>query len=91
MSADGGVSAEYIPSVTATIDKTKSGMTQEDNPHVYMDVSIGGQYAGRMGMIIRQMGKIVNDFVTGELESACWRLNESKKELERRLTAHVTK
>jgi len=35
--------------------------------------------------------KNVNETVTNELESACWRLNESKKELEERLTAHVTK
>ena len=51
--ADGGVSAEYIPGVSATIDKTKSGMTHEDNPRVYMDVSIGGQYAGRMEFELR--------------------------------------
>lgn len=35
------------------VDKTKSGMTHEDNPRVYMDVSIGGQYAGRMEFELR--------------------------------------
>ena len=28
-------------------------MTHEDNPRVYMDVSIGGQYAGRMEFELR--------------------------------------
>jgi len=48
----GEVSAEHAGNI-ATIDKTKSGMTHEDNPRVYMDVSIGGQYAGRMEFELR--------------------------------------
>ena len=35
--------------------------------------------------------KSVNETITGEREAACWRLNETKKDLERRLTAYVTK
>lgn len=48
----GEVSAEHDRNI-ATIDKTKSGMTHEDNPRVYMDCSIGGQYAGRMEFELR--------------------------------------
>ena len=35
--------------------------------------------------------KIVDETITGEREAACWRMNETKKDLERRLTAYVTK
>ena len=35
------------------LDKSKSGMTHEDNPRVFMDISIGGQYAGRMEFELR--------------------------------------
>ena len=35
-------------------DKTKSGMTNEANPRVYFDISIGGQFAGRMEFELRQ-------------------------------------
>ncbi|CBY40164.1 unnamed protein product [Oikopleura dioica] len=34
--------------------KTKSGMTNEANPRVYFDISIGGQFAGRMEFELRQ-------------------------------------
>jgi hypothetical protein len=35
-------------------DKSKSGMTNEANPRVYFDISIGGQFAGRMEFELRQ-------------------------------------
>jgi len=49
----GDVSVEHTGK-TATIDKTKSGMTNEANPRVYFDISIGGQFAGRMEFELRQ-------------------------------------
>ena len=39
--------------MTFILDKSKSGMTHEDNPRVFMDISIGGQYAGRMEFELR--------------------------------------
>ena len=39
--------------IISILDKSKSGMTHEDNPRVFMDISIGGQYAGRMEFELR--------------------------------------